>query len=111
MTDQTTLFGDDRPDDLTLGSTQRAVVRAMRALDGPMNRAEIGAVVHDARGKHPIDETCEFCGVDADPVARSLVTRGIAEPVPDGGYRIRRVYTAARTDDTEGGADVFPPGF
>lgn len=86
MSDQTTLFGDDRPEDLDLGVAQRAVIRKLRRL-GSLDRAEVGAIVHAGRGKHSIDEVCPFCGDDGDDVIESLTLRRLVEQGPDGVIR------------------------
>jgi hypothetical protein len=86
---QSPLFGDDRPDDLNLGSTQREVVRALRAARGPLSRAEIGGIVHEQRDLHPRAETCRWCGVDADLLIGALTRRGIVERAPEGDVTLR----------------------
>lgn len=110
MTGQSTLFGDDQPDDLDLGPTQRAVVRFARRY-GTVSKSDIGAVAHDLRGKHEVSDWCLYCGVDGEEIAKRLLARGVLERAPEGEYRVSQPAAVLNAPTEEDDVDVFPPGF
>lgn len=91
------LADGSQPVDDQLGVTQRAVMRVLRRR-GELTRDEVGQIIHAGRGKHPVDETCMFCGVDADGVIESLTARRLAEAVT-GGVRLPHPEPDRRHDD------------
>lgn len=79
MTDQLNLLGDKaQPTDDELGPVQRATIRVLRR-QGNITRDEAGAISHAHRGRHTVDERCQFCGTDGALLLESLVKRGLAE--------------------------------
>jgi hypothetical protein len=98
---QLTLDGDTaQPEDDALGPVQRAAMRVIRRL-GTMSRAEAGAIACAHRGRHSVDETCEFCGQDGARLLESLIRRELVEPAGHG--HVRPVITA-RTAASEDGS-------
>jgi hypothetical protein len=82
--EQLNLLGDQaQPADEQLGSMQREVIRFVRQ-HGTVSRDEVGAVIHAHRGRHTVDQTCQWCAVDAAPLLRALARRGLIERRRDG---------------------------
>lgn len=75
------------PDDLQLGPVQRLVLRKLRQ-HGTLTTDEAGAIAHHHRGKHDVDATCQFCGVDGRELLAALVKRGLAERGDAGTVRL-----------------------
>lgn len=85
MPEQINLLGEsDQPIDIELGVVQREVMRFARAC-GTVSKDEAGAIAHNHRGKHGIDERCAFCAIDGTPLLRALMERGRLVKRPDGG--------------------------
>jgi hypothetical protein len=61
-----------------LTARQAEIYAFVCSIPGGITADELGALLHDARGKHAADARCEFCGRDG---ARALRERGIAQRV------------------------------
>lgn len=97
--DQLNLLGDAaQPVDDELGAVQRAVMRVIRRTT-TMSWDEAGAIAHAHRGKHTIDERCEFCGTDGATVLESLIRRELVEPHRYGFVRLPVPEPASSHDD------------
>jgi hypothetical protein len=111
VSEQINLLGDHaQPTDRQLGPTQRVVMRKLRRL-GTLSKAEVGAIAHVGRGKHKVDETCMFCGVDGEPICQSLVHRQLAEWTPEGDIRLAQRRSRVQPPTVEDDVDPFPEGF
>lgn len=105
------LLGDHaQPIDEQLGPLQRIVIRKLRRV-GSLSKAEVGAIAHTGRGKHSIDETCMFCGVDGEGICESLVQRELAEWTPEGDIRVRAIVRAVQPTVEPDELDPFPAGY
>ena len=104
---QLNLLGDvAQPVDDELGPVQRAVMRVIRRTN-TMSWDEAGAIAHCHRGKHTVDERCEFCGTDGATLLESLIRRKLVEPAGHGHVRI----TVAKLREARPDHDVWPEGF
>lgn len=72
---------------------------------GTLTADEAGQIVHAGRGKHPVDETCAFCGVDGRPILQTLVAKRLAERGAEGAIQL------PRTPATVAGPRDLPEGF
>jgi hypothetical protein len=87
MAEQLNLLGDQaQPVDEQLGPVQREAMRVIRRT-GTMSRAEAGAIACAHRGRHSVDETCEWCGTNGALLLESLIRRGLVEPALYGDVR------------------------
>lgn len=63
--EQTDVFGGSVPlEELDLAGHSRRLAVAERERGHALTAVEAGQLVHAARGKHPVDEVCAFCGED-----------------------------------------------
>lgn len=72
MTDQLALL--DEPPRLT--ARQQACVDYLAAHDG-VPADEVGALLHERRGKHLAGERCEWCHTEGRSVLRAKAVRGL----------------------------------
>lgn len=88
MAEQLNLLGDQaQPEDDTLGPVQRAAMRIIRRT-GTMSRAEAGAIACAHRGRHTVEETCEWCGTNGALLLESLIRRKLVVPALGGDVRL-----------------------
>lgn len=88
MAEQMNLLGDTaQPEDGELGPVQKAVMRVIRRTE-TMSWDEAGAIAHAHRGKHSVEQTCEFCGLDGGALLESLIRRGLVVPDRQGFVRV-----------------------
>lgn len=101
MDDQPMLFKLPKPVAVLrpLTERQQRIYTLICSKPGGLTAVELGQILHSGRGRHPVDDQCEFCGRDG---MRSIKERGIRQRV------IRRqggVYEAIDPDDR---ADAKP---
>lgn len=75
MTEQLTLLGDDRIVELT--ERQEFALRAIEKADGGLAADELGAALHERRGKHDRGLRCEWCQSEGQGVAGELRRKGL----------------------------------
>lgn len=85
--EQTDLFGQSIPlEQLELSGNLRLLADAERQLSSPLTFQEAGGILHEHRGRHPRDESCEFCvqdGFDALTRLRAKTAAPGVASVPD----------------------------
>jgi hypothetical protein len=80
VSEQLGLLGDSVPLEPPprLGDRQQLVLAALRAHPDGLDGDEVGALVHEHRGKHPRDQRCDWCKREGGEVLRSLRRHGLA---------------------------------
>jgi hypothetical protein len=88
VTEQATLFGDAPAPPPELHPRQQLVMDALKAAGHEGIRAdEAGAHIHARRGKHGLDQRCDWCAREGREVLRRLKELGKARLDRHGNWR------------------------
>lgn len=78
MTDQLTLTGETEGPAISLTARQRYALETIEKL-GPIPSDELGAWMHERRGKHDAGVRCQWCGDDGKGIGKELRRKGLVK--------------------------------
>lgn len=112
MTDQLTLEGKVEDPAVKISDRQRFALDVITEL-GPIPNDELGAHMHERRGKHPADQRCQWCAQEGKGIGGELRKKKLVKQRRAEGWVV--VGAAASTRETGSGYDpataAFPEGF
>lgn len=87
MTDQLTIAGATEDPSVKVTERQRFALELIGEL-GPIPSDELGAHMHERRGKHPADQRCEWCGTEGKGIGGELRKKGLVKHRREEGWYV-----------------------